>query len=338
MVSWLISDAALLDSSCPLPLDKPFTAHQALGLGVSRKTLRWLVIQGLVRRVTHGVYAVAQAPNTIELRAEALRLVIPPSAVVTDRTAGWLLGLDLLSRSLQSKEPPLSIFLTPGNRVKRAGVDSGERRLLPRDIMVVHGVRVTTPLRTACDLGRLLWRFDALAALDQFLRLGVDHEELLVEIERFKGYRGVVQLRALAALADARAESVAESALRLHWYEAALPKPEPQWWVFDDAGVGRYRLDLALPEVRYGAEYNGEEHHSTPADQERDAERLEWLTETRGWHIEVFTKADLFVPKADPGPRLRRGLVIARQALATPISYPTLAQQAMERVRPPEQR
>lgn len=338
MVSWLLPDTVLLDSSCPLPLDKPFTPHQAIALGVSRKSLRWLVAQGLVRRVTHGVYAVAQAPDTIEFRAEALRLVVPPTAVVTDRTAAWLLGIDLLARSVLAKEPPLSIFLTPGNRVRRAGVASGERRLLPRDVMVVHGVRVTTPLRTACDLGRLLWRFDALAALDQFLRLGVDHEELLLEIDRFSGYRGVVQLRALAPLADARAESVAESVLRLHWYEAGLPKPEPQWWVFDDDGVGRYRLDLALPEVRFGGEYNGEAHHSLPPDEEYDAVRLEWLTEERGWNIEVFTKVDLFVPGADPAPRLRRGLVVARRALASPISYPTLVQQANARVRPPEQR
>jgi hypothetical protein len=284
------------------------------------------------------VYAAAQAPNTIELRAEALRLVVPPTAVVTDRTAAWLHGIDLLPRSALVKEPALSVFLTPGNRVKRLGVASGERRLLERDVMVVHGVRVTTPLRTACDLGRLLWRFDALAALDQFLRLGVGHEELLIEIDRFRGYRGVVQLRALAALADARAESVAESVLRLHWYEAALPRPEPQWWIFDDYGVGRFRLDLALPEARFAAEYNGEEHHSLPPDEEDDAVRLAWLTEERGWHIEVFTKVDLFVPGADPAPRLRRGLVVARRALASPISYPSLVQQANARVRPPEQR
>ena len=47
------------------------------------------------------------------------------------------------------------------------------------------------------------------------------------EIGRFRGFRGVVQLRCLAPLGDGRAESPGESALRLHWYDAGLPTPEP---------------------------------------------------------------------------------------------------------------
>ncbi len=61
--------------------------------------------------------------------------------------------------------------------------------------MELGGLRVTTPVRTACDLGRLLWRFDALAALDGYLRIGVDRDEVLLEMPRFRGYRGVRQLR-----------------------------------------------------------------------------------------------------------------------------------------------
>jgi len=239
----------LLGNDCPLPLDAPFTLAVATTLGVSRRTLRTLVSQGLVRRVGQGVYAVAQAPNTIEFRAAALSLVVSPSAVVTDQCAAWLHGIDLLPRSQRSLMPPIQVFLAPGNRSRRPEVTSGERMLARKDITDVHGLSVTTPLRTACDLGRSLWRYDALAALDQFLRLGVGHDELLEEITRFKGYRGVIQLRYLGPIADPRAESVAESALRLHWYDAGLPPPEPQWWVFNDVGVGVYRLDIALPEA-----------------------------------------------------------------------------------------
>ena len=69
--------------------------------------------------------------------------------------------------------------------------------------MEVLGLRVTTPLRTACDLGRLLSRDRAFAALDTMLRLGAfDAEELWAETERFRGMRGVRQLRAFAPLAD----------------------------------------------------------------------------------------------------------------------------------------
>jgi very-short-patch-repair endonuclease len=178
--------------------------------------------------------------------------------------------------------------------------------------MVVNGVLVTTKLRTALDLGRSLWRFDALAALDAFLASGVEHDELLSHVERFKGDRGVVQLRVLAPLADGRSESPAESALRLHWIEAALPTPQLQIWVYDDHGRQRFRVDLGLEEITYGAEFDGEEFHG-PDRQAYDESRRAWLREERGWVIEVFRKEDVYAPGADPGPRLRAGLEAARR-------------------------
>ena len=108
----------------------------------------------------------------------------------------------------------------------------------------------------------------------------------------------MIQLRYLAPIADPRAESVAESGLRLHWLEAGLPPPELQWWGFNDLGLGAYRLDLALPEAKFGAEYNGEEFHSSDEDRESDEVRLTWLDEQRNWHIEVFDKSDVYAPAA----------------------------------------
>lgn len=323
MSSWFSNDTVLLDGSCPLPLDLPFTAALAATLGVSHAQLRRLLARGLVRRVCRGVYAVAQAPDDLVFRARALRLVVSPSAVVTDRTAAWLHGVDVLPRSALGTMPPISVFQRPGTRSRRAGVASGERMLLPRDVVEVDGLAVTSPLRTALDLGRLLWRFDALGALDQFLRLGVDPGELLTEAERFKGYRGIVQLRFLAPLADPRAESLAESALRLHWYDAGLPKPELQWWVYDEYGTPLFRLDLALPEVLFAAEYDGTEFHSSDPDRAHDHERRGWLADCRGWLIVVFVNDDIYRLHADPARRLQAGLLEAKTTLASRTSYPT---------------
>ncbi|WP_127480946.1 type IV toxin-antitoxin system AbiEi family antitoxin domain-containing protein [Nocardioides pantholopis] len=321
MTAWLSSDLALLDARCPLPLALPFTAAQAEALGVSRRRLRTLLARGLVRRVLQGVYAVAQAPDDIAFRAQALHLVVSPSAVVTDRTAAWLHGVMLLPRSEASRRAPISAYQRPGTRARRDGVLSGERTLRADDVVDVHGLRVTSPLRTGLDLGRMLWRPDALAALDQFLALGVSRGELLAGVGRFRGYRGVVQLRGLIGLADPRAESVAESVLRLHWYDAGLPAPELQWWVADSDEVAVYRLDLALPELRYAAEYDGEAFHG-PDRTAYDAARRGWLAD-RGWVVDVFTKADVFVPRADPGRRLQDGVLRARRALVRPTAYPT---------------
>ena len=86
-------------------------------------------------------------------------------------------------------------------------VSSGERRIRADELTEIHGLRVTTPIRTAWDLGRLQHRDLALAGLDAMLRLGgFSAAELVDGVERFRKQRGVVQLRAFAPLADAGAQ------------------------------------------------------------------------------------------------------------------------------------
>lgn len=308
-VSWLPGDLPFLDERCPLPLTRPFTSAQALELGVSRTRLATLVRRGLVRPVLRGVYAAAQVVDSIEFRAEALSLVVPPSAIVTDRTAAWLHQIDILPMSAVHEMPPVEVFSRAGSRLRRPDVSSGERQLRDEDITVVNGVLVATKLRTAFDLGRRLNRFHALAAIDALLRAGVEREDLLGGVERFRGERGVVQLRHLAPLADARAESPQESVLRLHWLEASgMPPPEPQVWVYDD-GYPRFRVDVGNEELRYGAEYDGRAFHE---DQPADGERRDWLDETGGWVIDAFVAADLY-PRGDPTTRFQHGAYLARR-------------------------
>lgn len=317
-ISDLMSPAAgLLGEGFPLPLDLPFTSVQARAAGLDPRQLRQLLDEGLLRRVLRGVYVASQAPDSVLFRARAVGLVIPECAVVTDRTAAWLHGVPVLERGAHLIAPPVSVCESVDSRVRRPEVDGRRRQLLPTDVMQIHGVRVTTPLRTALDLGRRLWRFDALAAIDGFLRIGVDHEVLLSEIERFRGHRGVRQLRWLAPLGDGRAESPGESALRLHWYDACLPKPEAQLWIRDDWGREVYRLDLALPETRYAAEYDGEGHHSSDEDVARDEDRRDWMRDERGWTIDSFRKDAVYGRNTDITKRLRAGLRTAR-ASASP--------------------
>lgn len=319
--SWLPIGLPLLDDRCPLPLDRPFTVRQAHQLGVPGSLLRRLVADGFVRRVVAGAYAVSQAPDDVQMRARALALVVPDSLVVTDETAAWLHGVDVMPPSAIREAPPLHLYQTDGTRVRRPGVESGTRMMLPSDIVVVEGIRSTSMLRTACDLGRRRWRFRALGALDAFLHAGLDHEELLGEVQRFRGFRGVVQLRTLAPLADGRAESMAESALRLHWEDTGLPRPELQHWVYDDDGVGVYRLDLALPDLAYSAEYDGVDFHSSDEQRAYDATRRRWLVDERGWLIDVFEKDDVFRRGADPGAVLRIGVARARKRLGLWTPY-----------------
>ena len=169
----MYDDLSPLAAHPQLPTDRPFTHQQAVDLGISREVLRRMVRVGLLRRVLKGVYVDAAADDGLLMRTRAVSLVVPETAVVTDRTAAWLHGIDVLRPGDHLVPPPVEVFQLPGHtRVRTTATSGGERTLLPRDVEIVHGVRVTTPLRTALDLGRLTRRDHAIAALDALLRLG----------------------------------------------------------------------------------------------------------------------------------------------------------------------
>jgi hypothetical protein len=271
----------------------PFTryvAHRLFGEQEFRRMLR----HGVVRRVLSGVYADASVEDTIELRCRAAGLVMSPHAVLCDRTAAWLFGIDvLLFRELEIL-PPLEVFVLRGRqRVDRREILGGERDLSPADITEIYGVKVTTPLRTALDLACNLRRYPALAALDAFMRhYGLTTELLWGELKRYRGRRGVVQARELVLKATPLAESPRESWTRLAILDSNLPTPVPQFWV-KEHGVDVYRLDHAYPKSKVAVEYDGELYHDyTDEQREADERRRDWLRR-RGWTVIVVTKADL---------------------------------------------
>ena len=279
-----------------LPLEEPFTLAQARDRGVSAKVLRRLVREGLLRRPLPGVYVDSAADDDTLMRCRALSLVVAPTAIVTGETAAWVHGADARPPGEHVIPPPLSVHQLPGHtRVRKSGCRGGERTLAAHDIEVAHGVHLTTPLRTALDLGRLTPRDRAIGGLDALLRLGrFEPQHLLGEVERFKGFRGVVQLRELAPLADGRAESPGESVLRLRWLDAGdLPRPVVQVPVLTAWGTERYRLDLGVPELMFGCEYDGWDWHSSPQARARDRERRAWLRR-QGWTIVVLTKHEVY--------------------------------------------
>lgn len=270
-----------------LPTDSPFTVHQAASVGVGRHTIARLKKEGLIRQVVRSVYVDASATDTLDLRAAAIALLVHPDAVITDLSAAWLHGARV--NSTGDYLPSVSVYQLPEHtRVRTRATTGGTRTLESDDIESISGLRVTTPLRTALDLGRLLKRGHALAALDGLLRLSrFTVSDLQSQLPRLRGYRGVVQLRSLIPIADGRSESPQESVLRLRWLEAGLPTPQPQWVVKDENGFPVYRLDLADPRVLYAAEYDGQDHHFTREQRSNDERRRAWLRR-RGWIIDVL--------------------------------------------------
>ncbi|MGN6131574.1 MAG: type IV toxin-antitoxin system AbiEi family antitoxin domain-containing protein, partial [Nocardioidaceae bacterium] len=99
-------DILPLWSGLELPLAEPFTTAQARARGIGADRLRRLHREGVVRRVFRGVYIDAAADDDLTVRAQALSLVVPPTAVVTDECAAWVRGVDLVARNDHVIPPP----------------------------------------------------------------------------------------------------------------------------------------------------------------------------------------------------------------------------------------
>jgi hypothetical protein len=280
-----------------IELRRPFTMADAKRAGLSRMHVRGLLSKGWVRPILYGVMVDAGTEDTIELRSAALARVCPPGSIICDRTAAWLHGVDIQIERDPLWLPPLEVFRSGGDGLRRAETVRGKRTLdLDRDVVEVGEVQVTSLLRTGCDLGRLLRRHNAFAAMNALAAAGrLTTSMFELELPRFGGMRGVVQFRDLAVKLEPTVESPAESVVLLQIIDAGLPTPQAQHIVRDRFGNIVARLDFAYPELLLAVEYDGEIGHSTPEQQERDLRRRSRLA-AMGWTSLVLTSADVFVP------------------------------------------
>jgi hypothetical protein len=183
-------DQPFLDASFPLPLDRPFSRAEALRNGIDDRQLKILTKLGLLRKLVRGVYVAAQVPDSVLLRAAALHLVVPEGVVITDWTACWLwTGID--APGAHERAPELYLFHSKSHsRMRNSLARSGARHFSPRDVTYLEGLALTTPLRTACDLGRLAPATGRSAALTRCS--GTDRSTTRSSRRRSRGSRGRV--------------------------------------------------------------------------------------------------------------------------------------------------
>jgi hypothetical protein len=153
------------------------------------------------------------------------------------------------------------------------------------ETQLIHEVPVTTPARTAFDLGRRYGRTLAVIRVDALLQatnLKLSDVESL--IDRHRGARGVVQLREVIDLADTGAESPQETRTRLVLTGAGMRPTQTQINVFARSGKHVGRIDMGWPQWQVGVEYDGEQHWTNPTIRTRDIDRQADL-EALGWRI-----------------------------------------------------
>lgn len=284
-----------LDESFPLSTSHPFTLQAALGVGVRRPWLVQMCRAGLLRNPIKGVYLPSHVPDDTSSRLECLRLVTPADAVVVDRHAGWAQGANMLLLPNEHLNAlPIAMFLPHGRgRLRNKLADSGERTFEERDLIEVNGVRVTTLLRTALDLGRQRWPEPALTALDALHRTGAfTVEELLGELDRFKRMRWITTLRLVAPHTDGRAQSGGETVVRWRWKNLPVPPPEPQVKVTSRGRIAF--IDVGNDGLRFGVEFQGLEWHTGPTNESSDEKRFTWLRGDGDWIIEPVWTPDVY--------------------------------------------
>jgi hypothetical protein len=230
-----------------------------------------------------------------DLRARAIVLSrrLPSYAVVGRRTAAWMWGLDVLPPGVSAAAWPVEVLVPPGRSPpRREGCRCYVADYADGDVALLGGTRVTSRERTALDCARWLPRLQAVAALDRFLRAGVDPGVLAARAAVLAGERNARQLREVLALGDRGAVLPGESWTRTVIVDTGFPRPRTQVPVPGPLGTSLF-IDLGYADYRVGVEYDGERHHMAPRDRERDETRRRWLRDELGWELIVVTKSDV---------------------------------------------
>jgi hypothetical protein len=151
---------------------------------------------------------------------------------------------------------------------------------------------LTTPLRTAFDLGRQRSRIEAVIALDAMCRRRLVTIAMLHDyIARHGALRGVSRIRERLPEVEPLCESPMETRLRLLLQDGGAPAPQAQFEVRTQQGHLIARVDLAYPQWMIALEYDGD-HHRERVQFRRDVGRLNAL-HAAGWIVLRFTADDV---------------------------------------------
>ncbi len=181
--------------------------------------------------------------------------------------------------------------LNQRSRYKTAGIVLHSDALTADDICMVGDIPVTSPARTAYDLGRRSGLKTAVIRLDALMQAtGLKPVDVATLADRHRGARGIIDLRRVIERSDPGAESPQETVTRLVLTDAQLRPTHTQIEVYDGLDfVGR--IDMGWPAWKVGVEYDGVQHWTDPRVRDRDINRQAEL-ERLGWRI-IRVSADL---------------------------------------------
>jgi hypothetical protein len=253
---------------------EPFIGSNALAAGtLSRHQLR-----ARYRAVFPDVYLSNDVPSSLDLRIAAAWLWSGRRAVIAGAAAAALHG----SRWIPDTVP---IELVCANNRPPDGIVTRRYALADGETQILCGRAVTTPERTAFDIGRGGAVRSAVVRLDALARAtGFKVDDVLRVARSHPHSPGLRRLETALELVDAGAESPRESYLRLLLIDAGFPRPKTQIPVLGLDGIPVAYLDLGWEEQMVAVEYDGDHHRTDRRQYVKDIRRIEML-ERMGWVI-----------------------------------------------------
>lgn len=237
--------------------------------GLTRGRLRWNY-----RAIFPDIYLSKLVAPSLEQRTvgawlwSGRRCVIAGRAAAALHGALWIDAMTPIEMIWRCGRPPTGIVV----RSERIDAD---------DIVVIDGMNVTTPERTAFDIARHLPRDLSVRHLDALARAtGIKAAEIEILSERYPKARGIPRARIALPLMDGGAESPQETRVRLILIDDGLPPPRTQIRVSD--GVNEAFIDMGYDEPKVGFDYDGEQHQTKRDRYVRDIGRAE-LVDREGW-------------------------------------------------------
>ena len=262
--------------------DAPFIGSEARAEGtVGRNQLG-----GRFTRLYPDVYLPAGTGEpSLDQRIRAAWLWSRREAVIAGSAAAFLHGARWVDRDSRIE----LIYRNP-----RTPPDVIARRdlLLAGESMRIGDLMVTTPARTAFDLGRRGTPASALARVDALMRATSLRQSSVADLaRRHRHARGLRRLESVLALADAGSQSPKESWLRWILVQAGLPIPQTQIPVLAEDGFVIAYLDMGWRDVMVAVEYDGDHHRSDRYQYVKDIRRREFL-ERMGWIVITVVAED----------------------------------------------
>lgn len=262
-------------------MNEPFLGSEALRDGVVANKYQ---LRTRYRALYPDVYLRDGAAPTLLQRTKAAWLWTRREGVIAGLAASALHGAKWVADDV-----PVGL-IWPNARPPR-GIETRRDRLLPDERTTLAGMSVTTPERTAFDLGRLIDGDEAVERLDALGRATRLDRGAVAEVAlRHRGSPGMPALHRALELHDAGAESPRETWLRLLLIRAGFPWPATQIPVCDERGYPIYFLDMGWEDVMIAVEYDGDQHRERTRFG-KDIVRSEYIAHLGWMHIRVVAGA-----------------------------------------------